>query len=107
MIRSATAGLVAVALLLVTGGGGRLAAQSESIGQVVSSVGTTVVVRTDGIQERLQGKGAIQLFDHLGNEIAIPAGKETVALCRCGHSKNKPFCDGSHKQCGFVSEKQG
>jgi ferric-dicitrate binding protein FerR (iron transport regulator) len=64
MIRSATAGLVAVALLLVTGGGGRLAAQSESIGQVVSSVGTTVVVRTDGIQERLQGKGAIQLFEH-------------------------------------------
>jgi len=29
---------------------------------------------------------------------------EQVALCRCGASKNKPFCDGSHKEAGFQSE---
>ena len=31
------------------------------------------------------------------------ATKETIALCRCGHSANRPFCDGSHKSCGFPS----
>jgi CDGSH-type Zn-finger protein len=48
-------------------------------------------------------KGPIKIIDHLGNEFVIPTGKEAVALCRCGHSGNKPFCDGTHKTCGFVA----
>jgi CDGSH-type Zn-finger protein len=45
--------------------------------------------------------GDIKVVDHLGHEFSLPVGKEAVALCRCGHSRNKPFCDGSHRSCGF------
>jgi CDGSH-type Zn-finger protein len=46
-------------------------------------------------------QGAVRVVDHEGNAFEVPAGKDAVALCRCGHSKRKPFCDGSHRECGF------
>lgn len=46
-------------------------------------------------------QGAFQIVDHLGNPFPLPQGKDTIALCRCGHSKNRPFCDGSHRTVGF------
>jgi CDGSH-type Zn-finger protein len=49
-------------------------------------------------------EGPFTLVDHLGNEFTLPTNKPTVALCRCGKSLRKPFCDGAHKECGFVAE---
>ena len=43
-------------------------------------------------------KGSFQITDSSGNTIET---KDNVALCRCGASANKPFCDGSHKGVGF------
>ena len=48
-------------------------------------------------------QGAVRVVDHQGNEFVPPPGKDTVALCRCGHSSKKPFCDGSHRNCGFLA----
>jgi CDGSH-type Zn-finger protein len=47
--------------------------------------------------------GSVRVVDSQGNEFTPPPGKEAIALCRCGASKNKPFCDGSHRSCGFVA----
>ncbi len=44
--------------------------------------------------------GPITLTDPTGKAVALAAGKP-VALCRCGHSSMKPFCDGAHSRNGF------
>lgn len=47
-------------------------------------------------------KGPIVLRDGDGNELDL-AGKTTIALCRCGASTTKPFCDGTHSKIGFMA----
>jgi CDGSH-type Zn-finger protein len=45
--------------------------------------------------------GPIRLIDAEGNEFELPDDGEPVALCRCGGSTTKPFCDGTHSKVGF------
>ena len=51
-------------------------------------------------------EGAFQLADSEGNLFPLDSKKPAIALCRCGASANKPFCDGSHKTCGFESDER-
>ena len=44
-------------------------------------------------------KGPVLLLDAEGNEFRVE--RATVALCRCGGSATKPFCDGTHSKIGF------
>ena len=45
--------------------------------------------------------GTVDFVDAEGNVIE---SKSDFSLCRCGHSREKPFCDGSHREAGFVAE---
>lgn len=58
-----------------------------------------ITVRPNG---PLRVEGAVRLFDPNGGEWDL-TGKPAFSLCRCGHSANKPFCDGTHAKVGFES----
>ena len=57
----------------------------------------TIKVRENG---PLLVTGPVTLIDHRGNKFDI-SGQENIALCRCGSSGHRPFCDGTHKSTGF------
>ena len=48
-------------------------------------------------------EGDFKLLDPEGAELPLAAGAR-VALCRCGASARKPFCDGSHNRVGFGAD---
>jgi len=59
-----------------------------------------VAVQSNG-PIRIQGEpGEFSILDPEGREFGL-AGRAIISLCRCGHSQNKPFCDGSHARVGF------
>jgi CDGSH-type Zn-finger protein len=57
----------------------------------------TITVRLNG-PYKVEGDD-VKLLDWNGNEYPIP--KRPFALCRCGASTTKPFCDGTHSKIGF------
>jgi CDGSH-type Zn-finger protein len=61
---------------------------------------TKITVNKNG---SLRIEGEIELYDPNGEKYDL-TGRTVIALCRCGQSNNKPFCDGSHNRCGFQSE---
>ncbi|MGR3289725.1 MAG: CDGSH iron-sulfur domain-containing protein [Paracoccaceae bacterium] len=64
---------------------------------MVENSGPTIEERENG---PLIAKGITSIRGDDGADLPV---KPVMALCRCGHSKNKPFCDGSHKSAEFQS----
>ncbi len=54
---------------------------------------TKITVLNNG---SLKVEGDFEIVDKNGNVYDL-GGRDAVSICRCGFSKNKPFCDGSHK----------
>ncbi len=50
-------------------------------------------------------KGSIRILDPEGNAFSVE--RQSVALCRCGASTTKPFCDGTHSRIGFQAATSG
>jgi CDGSH-type Zn-finger protein len=61
---------------------------------------TRITVMNNG-SLRVEGD-EFDIVDQEGHVFGL-AGRTRISLCRCGQSKDKPFCDSSHKTCGFES----
>ncbi len=59
-----------------------------------------ITMRPNGPYKVEDPDAVIELIDPTGNRIDL-TGKPMIALCRCGASVNKPFCDGTHSKIGF------
>ena len=63
-------------------------------------VEVTIKARSNG---PYKVEGPVRIVDAEGIEFVLPEGS-AIALCRCGHSRTKPFCDKSHRRVGFAAE---
>jgi CDGSH-type Zn-finger protein len=58
---------------------------------------TKITINNNG---SIRVEGDFEIVDPEGRAFGL-AGRTSIGLCRCGHSANKPFCDGSHKTSAF------
>ena len=63
---------------------------------------TNIQVTSNG---PLRITGTFDICDPAGAKFDL-AGRTTISLCRCGHSANKPFCDGGHNMAAFKSDEK-
>jgi CDGSH-type Zn-finger protein len=77
---------------------GELAPDSSGTGREVNMEERTTISTYENGPFLVTG-GDFRIVDAGGGEFAVE--KETIALCRCGASTKKPFCDGTHSKVGF------
>lgn len=87
--------------------GAHAAAGFAATGEPVAKEFAALEVRNGPVNVQPLANGPLMVAGNL--EIVSGTGRTTdkvtkVFLCRCGHSKNKPYCDGSHKAAGFVAD---
>jgi CDGSH-type Zn-finger protein len=61
--------------------------------------GTKVTIINNG---PIRVEGDFEVVDQEGKAFGL-GGRSAVSFCRCTHSANQPFCDGSHKRVGFTN----
>jgi CDGSH-type Zn-finger protein len=61
---------------------------------------TKILIKSNG-SIKVEGDD-FEIVDMDGNKFEL-YGRTKVSLCRCGQSNNKPFCDSTHKTCGWES----
>lgn len=108
LVAATAGGLLAAGLLQRSeAGGGRLELTSEGLDAAIASIAwredredraARITPYRDG---PLVVRGPFRLVDQDGREIEV--SRSTVALCRCGKSGAKPFCDGTHKLARFAA----
>ncbi|MCX6229968.1 MAG: (4Fe-4S)-binding protein [Bacteroidetes bacterium] len=67
----------------------------ENIAETKTDNTTSITILKDG---PYLIDGSFKVLDNDGNEVIC---EDSIALCRCGSSKKKPFCDGAHNFSGF------
>ena len=61
---------------------------------------TRIMIKSNG---SIKVEGDFELVDQDGNKFDL-GGRTRISLCRCGLSKDKPFCDRSHREANFLSD---
>ncbi len=81
---------------------GRYTALDKATGEPIEPVMAPSIAFVQDPHENVSGpiwaRGGIVVESADGREYEV---RNRVTLCRCGQSNNKPFCDGSHLECGF------
>lgn len=87
--------------------GSHVAAGFTATGEPAGKPFEALAVRNGPVNVEPQPNGSLKISGNL--ELVTGTGRTfdkvtQVWLCRCGQSRNKPYCDGSHKAAGFVAE---